>query len=177
MRSRDRMLAAMETGIQGNFPIVIPYEGIFLRDHWEEVTNRPWWAFHDPNLSTWLEVEGDLLEKVEMDWISCGLCPSKGWREGHRIEGEGSRVFLVGSDGVREEVRREPRGGSHIPVEKEPVIESMGDVDRCIRPLDGNDLLRDGHLDFAKAVVDRFGSEKFGPRQLLWIQGDDAESS
>jgi len=42
-----------------------------------------------------------------------------------------------------------------------PIIESLSDVDECVHVIDGDSLIRDGRLDFAKAVLKRFGSEKF----------------
>jgi len=162
MGSRENMLKAMECGLCGGFPVVIPYVGIFLRDHWEEATGQPWWAYHDPDLTAWLRVEEDLLDRLDMDWVSCGLCPPKEWRESHRIEGQGHRVFVVSSSGNREEeVRRDPIGGSHITIEKEPLIESIGDIDGRIGSLDKQDLIQSGMLDYVKMVVNRFGSEKF----------------
>ncbi|MEM2884554.1 MAG: uroporphyrinogen decarboxylase family protein, partial [Thermoproteota archaeon] len=159
---KEKMLKAMECGLEGGFPVVIPYVGIFLRDHWEEATDQPWWAFHDPNLDAWIKVEEDLLERLDMDWVSCGLCPPREWRESHKIEVDGNRVFIVDSSGkAREEIRRDPVGGSHIAIEKEPSIVSVEDVDSRIAPLDKKDLVRSGMLDYAKMVANRFGSEKF----------------
>jgi len=155
------MLMAMGNGLSGDFPVVIPYVGIFLRDHWEETTGQPWWTFHSPDLTAWLKVEEDLLERLDMDWISCEFCPPREWRASHRIE-NGERVFMVGSsDNRKEEVRREPIGGSHITIEQEPLIESMEDIDRHIGSLDKDDLIQSGRLDYIKMVVNRFGSKKF----------------
>lgn len=156
------MLKAIGCGLGGNFPVVIPYVGIFLRDHWEEATGQPWWTYHDPDLTGWLKVEEGLLERLDMDWVNCGLCPPKEWREDHRIESRGRRAFVVGPSGKRErEVRRDPIGGSHIAIEKEPSIESIEDIDRRIGSLDKQDLIQSGMLDYVKMVVDKFGSKKF----------------
>jgi len=162
MGSKENMLKAMEEGLLGNFPVVIPYVGIFLRDHWEEATDQPWWAFHDPNLEAWIKVEEDLLKRLDMDWVTCSFCPTREWRENHRIECWENRVFILDTkSGVRQEIRRDPIGGSHIMIEKEPSIESMEDIDTQIPPLYKKDLIRSGTLDYTKLVVNRFGSEKF----------------
>ena len=156
------MLKAIGCGLNGNFPVVIPYVGIFLRDHWEEATGQPWWAYRDPDLTAWLKVEEDLLDRLDMDWVECGLCPPREWREGHRIEGRGRRAFMVGPSGKGEgEVRRDPMGGSHIAIEREPLIESIEDIDGRIGSLDKRDLIQSGMLDYVKMAVDRFGTKKF----------------
>jgi len=156
------MLKAIGCGLDRDFPVVIPYVGIFLRDHWEEATGQPWWAYHDPDLTARLKVEEDLLGKLDMDWVECGFCPPREWREGHRIEGRGGRAFMVGPLGKREgEVRRDQIGGSHIAIEREPLIESIEDIDGRIGSVDKQNLIRSGMLDYVKMVVNRFGSKKF----------------
>jgi len=162
MGSRENVLKAMGCGLSEDFPVVIPYVGIFLRDHWEGVTDQPWWAYDDPDLAAWLKVEEDLLDKLDMDWVNCGFCPPREWRESHRIEGRGNRAFVVGSSGNREgEVQRDPIGGSHITIEKEPIIESIEDIDKYIGSLDEQDLIQSGRLDYVKMIVNKFGMKKF----------------
>ena len=81
MTSREKMFAAMAEGLRGNFPVVIPYVGIFLRDHWDQVTDQPWWTIHAWDIPARLRVEEDLQRKLDLDWVPCGMCPSREWRE------------------------------------------------------------------------------------------------
>jgi len=62
MNGRERLLAALTEGLSRDFPVVIPYLGIFLRDHWDEVTDKPWWSIWD--IEERLEVEEDLEREV-----------------------------------------------------------------------------------------------------------------
>lgn len=152
----------MTSGLRSDFPVVIPYLSILLRDHWDEITDQPWWAIYKFNLLARLKVEEDLQSKLDLDWVHCGMCPSKEWREFHIIEAQGDRVFLVNIlDRKKTELYREPIGGSHIPIEKEPLIKSMEDVDKYINIIDKETLIKSGRLDYAKMVVEKFGSEKF----------------
>ncbi|MGQ9515162.1 MAG: uroporphyrinogen decarboxylase family protein [Thermoproteota archaeon] len=161
MTSKEKMLTAIDKGLGGNFPVVVPYVDIFLRDHWNEVTDQPWWTFHNPDITSWIKVEEDLLKKLDVDWICCGLCPPREWREGHRIEEDKGLVFLVGSDHRKEKLQRDPIGGHHIAIEKEPLIRSMDDIDKYIGYLSKEYLIKSGRLDYVKLVVNKFGYEKF----------------
>ena len=58
MFGKDKILRAMGNGLSGDFPVVIPYMGIFVRDHWEELTDKPWWVMNLLDLDARLEVEG-----------------------------------------------------------------------------------------------------------------------
>ena len=169
MDSKQRMLAALTGGLDADFPVVMPYVGIFLRDHWEEVTSQPWWTFRSPDLHAWLNVEDDLQTKLDMDWVDCQTCPSTSWRTGHRVEASGDSVFLMDSVGrVREELQRQPVGGTNILIGRASLIQSMEDVDRWIGSEDGQwavhdarSLVRSGKLDYVKMVAEKYGSRRF----------------
>jgi len=162
MTSREKIFAAMTDGLRANFPVVIPYVGIFLRDHWDQVTDQPWWTIHAWDIPARLRVEEDLQRKLDLDWVPCGMCPSREWRENHRVETLGDRVFLVDTlNGERKEVRREPISGTHSPLDKEPLIKSLEDVNKQVVVTKEEILTQSGRLDYARAIVERFGSEKF----------------
>ena len=156
------MFAAMTEGLKANFPVVIPYVGIFLRDHWDQVTNQPWWTIHVWDIPARLRVEEDLQRKLDLDWVPCGMCPSREWRENHGVETLGDSVFLMDTlSGERKEIWREPISGTRIPIDKESLIKSLKDVDKQIVITKEEDLTQSGRLDYARTMVENFGSEKF----------------
>jgi len=160
--SRDKIFAAMTDGLKANFPVVIPYVDIFLRDHWDQVTDQLWWTIHAWDISARLRVEEDLQRKLDLDWVPCGMCPSRDWRENHRVETLGDRVFLVDTlSGERKEIWREPISGTHSPIDREPLIKSLEDMDKQVVVTKGGVLTQSGRLDHVRAIVERFGSEKF----------------
>jgi len=162
MNGKDKMLGAMTTGLRSDFPVVIPYVGIFLRDHWDEITDQPWWITYSTDLSAHLKVEEDLLSKLDLDWIQCGMCPPKEWRESHTVKTQGGHVFLTNTlSGEQKEIQRQPVSGAHIPIEKEPLINSVQEADEQIEVAKERALVEKGQLDYVKMVVEKFGSEKF----------------
>jgi len=162
MKSREKMLFAMTNGLKNNFPVVIPYPSIFLRDHWNEITDQPWWVIYNLDPYSRLKVEEDFQKKLDLDWVFCGMCPSRKWREKHKIKIQENHVFLVNIlNGEKRELQKESIGGAHIPIGKESVINSMEDVDKYINIVDKETLIQSGIFDYAKMVVEKFGSEKF----------------
>ena len=163
MNGKRKMLSSIANGLHEDFPVVIPYVGIFLRDHWEEVTDRPWWTFYGHDLDAWLKVEEDLQAKLPMDWIECGMCPSAERRSRYRVRGDGGSAVLVDAlSGKAEDViQRPPVGGTHIPIEREPTIRSVEEVDDHVDVIDWRALIRSGMLDYVKMVAEKFGPRKF----------------
>jgi len=156
------MISAMKGGLNHDFPVVICYTGIFLRDHWEEVTSLPWWAPRIPDLSGRLGVEEDLQEKLDLDWVPCGMCPARDWRENHSVRTEGGRVYMVDlTSGTREELKRSPVGGNRIEMLQKPLIESSKDIGKRITVIGEKDFLGSGRLDYVHMLKERFGNEKF----------------
>jgi hypothetical protein len=47
---RARIRAALSPQGTDAFAAVICYEGIFVRDHWEQVTDCPWWYAFSPEI-------------------------------------------------------------------------------------------------------------------------------
>ena len=81
MNSKEKRLSAITTGLKKDFPVVIPYTRIFLRDHWDQVTDQPWWTLDFGNVFDQLKVEEDLQAKLDLDWVECRMCRSREWRK------------------------------------------------------------------------------------------------
>jgi len=50
MTGREKMEAAFSAGGTPEIPALVPYEDIFIRDHWDELTDLPWWYREAPDL-------------------------------------------------------------------------------------------------------------------------------
>lgn len=162
MTGRERMLEALAQGVSDGSPVVIPYVGIFLRDHWGDITGEPWWATQLSDIPALLRVEESLVERLDLDWVECGLSPPKAWRETHVVKGEAGRFFLVDlQTGSRQEIRKPPVGGEKSTWMERSTVRSEEDVYVHV-PVEHHDkLVGDGSLDYLSAVVAKFGSERF----------------
>lgn len=164
MKGKERLFKAMEEGLSKDFPVVIPYTHIFLRDHWEEVTEKPWWITVSWDIPALVEVQASLMDHLNIDWVECQLCPSKQWRDSHTIEveAEGNRVFLKNRlMGSREEIWRPRVGGEKATWVDRILVRSKEDVDHQIRMRRYDELIDEGIFDYAISLVETFGSEKF----------------
>lgn len=178
MSGRKRMFQAITEGVSEEVPVVLPYIGIFLRDHWEEITTKPWWIQNSWDLKSRIRVIKDLEDKTDIDWISCFLCPPLVWRNSHKIKVVNGQAYLVGTyppyQGSIEIIQRPPPGGiQDTPLRSfstdtredaylsKPIIESERDIDKYITVLQADDLIESGMLDYAKETVKQFNPRRF----------------
>jgi len=165
MKAKEKMLAVMTKCLKSDFPLVIEL-GLWMRDptNWKEITDQHWWsAYQGADISASLKVIEDTYRKLDQDWVRCGTCPSKEWRETHRIETKGMRAFLVNTlTGEKTEIDREPLTGHKVTrIDREPLVESLMDINKQVHVIDAESLIRNGRLDYVEMLVEKFGSEKF----------------
>jgi uroporphyrinogen-III decarboxylase len=162
MTSKEKMIEAMTGELTGSFPVVIPYVYIFLRDHWEQVTDEPWWVASSWDIPALIRVQESLLKKLELDWVQSILCPSRRWRASHAMKERDGRFFLKDLfTGGAEEVRRPPVGGDKLSWIDSALVKSKEDVDTYLHIDDHEALVENGNLDWTTALVERFGQERF----------------
>ncbi|MEM3047286.1 MAG: uroporphyrinogen decarboxylase family protein [Candidatus Bathyarchaeia archaeon] len=162
MTGKERMAEAFTRGLTEGFPVVIPYVDIFIRDHWEQVTDEPWWVSRSWDIPALLRVQESLAEKLDLDWVEATLCPPRRWRETHTVKEQGGRFFLQDlATGRSDEIRKPPIGGEKVNWIDKPLVKSREDVDAYIPVQDHGKLIESGSLDYVAALVRRFGEEKF----------------
>ena len=92
MNPRNRIVDALSP--IGSTPVaaVTAYDSIFVRDHWSELSEIPWWYRHSGVVEYETQWVGDYLGKSGLDWIVVHPSPSRDERA--------ARNFEVTSDGV-----------------------------------------------------------------------------
>ena len=50
-------------------PGAICYEGIYVRDHWSELTDAPWWHESSPDVAQQMVWRNDVLAHSTFDWF------------------------------------------------------------------------------------------------------------
>jgi hypothetical protein len=50
MNGKEKIEAAFSKEGTCEIPVVICYEGIFIRDHWDQLTSSPWWYQYETGL-------------------------------------------------------------------------------------------------------------------------------
>lgn len=67
MTGRQRIEDALsEDGVE-EIPVVIPYEGIYIRDHWDQLTSLPWWQRETPSLDLQMVWRREIIGQTGQD--------------------------------------------------------------------------------------------------------------
>jgi uroporphyrinogen-III decarboxylase len=160
MTGRQKLLSVLRGEPCDEFPVVIPYLGIFMRDHWSQVTAVPWWAVRDGNLEANLQAERDLYNALDIDWVTVGAGSSRSWRAKHRVRQEGDRFYLEDTaTGQKGELSAPRIGGGKITFQCS--VRAKEDVDRLVPPIKAENLATDGEHDLPQALIREFGTERF----------------
>jgi len=170
MTGRERIEAAFSPDGTRQIPAVICYEGIYTRDHWDQLTSCPWWYQFSPDVEQQLAWRRDVIAATQQDWFSLPACPGRAERETTFIADGPEGVFRIDKrSGGRTELLRpvvsgwDPRGVSpHIRPERLP--ETLDQVDASIPPpgqFDAERFLAEGRADLAAAMLAEFGKDLF----------------
>ena len=170
MTGREKVSAALSRDGSSETPVVVPYEGIFLRDHWSDVTDQPWWLGYLEDIDVMMRIARDYMRKVDPDWHYGGAAFPRQAREYLRIEKRSKGVFLVNlASGEETELTVPTVGGwspdgmcaSHRPTEPPT---SPDEIDEGIpepEPLDADELRADGSADCVEAFRREFDAFQY----------------
>lgn len=112
MTGREKIETALGPEGSPSFAAVTCYQGIFLRDHWEQATDAPWWVLHDPRPEVAAKPWLDMLRRTDEDWFPVHYGYSRRMREELVIEAAGDQVWLVNRrTGQRQALHRPPISG------------------------------------------------------------------
>ena len=176
MTGRERVLAALSPGGTDETPAVICYEGIYIRDHWDQLTGCPWWYRFSPDPDHQLAWRRDAMAVTPQDWFSLPSCPSLAERQAQVVEERGDEVFLVDHRTGREQrLARPPIGGwdnqrISRPARDVQPPKSAEEVDAAVPAVEAFDaerLAAEGRADLAQALLREFGSERLPIASVL----------
>ncbi len=165
MTGREKIEAALSAQGSPEIAAVIPYEGIFIRDHWSQVTAAPWWSERSADVAQQMAWRRDAIGKVGQDWFNLPLGHSREMRSRMAFEIRGGQVYCVDRQtGDAQALARPEVGGwtAHGGVESlqpEHLPDTPAELDQAI-PLgpepDLAAIRRNGSLDLAEALLGEF---------------------
>lgn len=156
------MEAALSSGGSPEIPVVICYEDIYLRDHWNELTGLPWWHAEAPDVERQLRWREEVLPKIGQDWFLLPSCRPR--RERDRlsvVEREGG-VYLRDAATGRERELEEPEVGGWPRGPRQEALghadppRSAAEVDRRVAEPDARsarEMRSAGETDLADALL------------------------
>ena len=95
MTGRKRIEAALSRGGARDIPAAVCYEGIFIRDHWPQLTTYPWWYRETPDIERQLLWRLEVAEQLGQDWFYLPSFFSRRERRDLAIEVRPEGVFRV----------------------------------------------------------------------------------
>lgn len=95
MTGREKIEAAFSPEGTPEVAAVICYEGIYVRDHWDELTDRPWWDMFSLDIDDQVAWRRDVVERTGMDWLDLPNGASREHRANTRMEGRPDGVYTV----------------------------------------------------------------------------------
>lgn len=168
MTGRQKIEAAFSPQGTPEVAAVICYEGIYIRDHWSQLTDHPWWYQFAPDLERQLAWRRDVIARTGQDWFALpGFLPRQR-RENLDIEERPDGVYRVDKATGAAELLEEPQiGGWTAHGETQSVVpmalaEQTDEIDVVI-PIPPEPNLEaartQGRHDLAAALLDEYGRD------------------
>ena len=92
---RQNIEAALSPDGAPHIPVVICYEGIYVRDHWPQLTAAPWWHERSPEVATQLAWRREVQMHSDYDWFELPGYLSRRDRAALMIEERADGVYRV----------------------------------------------------------------------------------
>jgi len=146
-------------------PVAICYEDIYIRDHWPQLTDCPWWYCDSPDIAHQLAWRRDAIQKTGQDWFRLPLFFSRERRRDLSIDVRSDGVYRVDRATGRAERLEAPRiGGGLIPEGTFASVETAAEIDARIAeppPFDAQAFAASGRADLAEALLAEIGSQLY----------------
>lgn len=179
MTGREKIEAALSPTGTTSFAAVICYEGIYVRDHWDELTGCPWWYQESPELERQLAWRRDAVNRTGQDWFVLPLISPRAERENLAIRILGGQAIRVDRRSGAEELLVRPAIGGWNPLGKvqsvrpeRPALTRRDIAARVPVPRgDPQRLLGRGAGELSQALLVEFGHELYPMRHVsspLW---------
>lgn len=175
MTGREKIEAALSTEGTSQIPAVICYVNIFIRDHWEALTQAPWWHLKEPDIEKQMNWRRDVWEKTGLDWYEIPLdyTYTQAERDHVVIEPQGESIHCIDRRTGRTEVLVRPHW-SHIEAAASAHLnelpQSSRDVDSAFERIEKDQIemsVEDGSDALALKMSEAFGRLQFPVAQMM----------
>ena len=170
MTGREKIEAAFSKQGTNEIAAVMCYEGIYIRDHWKELTTSPWWHINEPDIERQMKWRKDVIEMTGHDWIRLMPFYSKEERRNILIEEKAGVIFFRDKKSGHEIKLEEPAKGGWLAdsltasVHPGQPADSEEEIDRLIpigSPFDKNKFLKEGKADLSREILTEYGANLF----------------
>jgi hypothetical protein len=163
MTGRQKIEAAMSRQGTPEIPAVICYEGIYIRDHWRQLTSHPWWQRVSPDIEQQMAWRRDVIAKTGQDWMYLPRFYPLAERRNLALDVRSDGVYRVNiRTGLAEKLSEPAIGGWTAPGAVESVhpahlATSRAEIDALVgQPGPARPLVEPGERDLAARLLDEF---------------------
>ena len=170
MMGRQKIKAAFSKDGTPEIPAVICYEGIFIRDHWDQLTHYPWWYTQTPDIEHQILWHREIMENIGQDWFRLPEFYSKGERKIFSIEQWTEGVFSIDRRTGKARKLIEPQVGGwsiskHLhSVKPRHLAGTFDELDDAIPvpgDFDKHRFIADGRNELAVKLLGEFGENLY----------------
>ncbi|MCK4283127.1 MAG: hypothetical protein KAX44_02330 [Candidatus Brocadiae bacterium] len=168
MTGKEKMRAAFSEHGTAEIPAVLScYEDIFQRDHWESLTQYPWWYRYEVDIEKQMLWRREAIANTGEDWFRLPFCAPAETRQRQQVVETPEGVFLIDREtGSKRQLRSPPAGDWPEQGYKTPgtLPETPDAIDRMIPISDDGDyayVRTEGRDDLARRLLDEFGDRLF----------------
>ena len=160
MTAAERIESAFSNDGAPEIGVVVPYEDIYVRDRWEDLTSCPWWYRHSPDIEKQIEWWSEVRQFLAIDWFAVPGFYSRDERKHMLIEHRADGPYLVDSIKDQERKIERPivggwnREGAMESARPENPPDTFDEIDRRITvPADPpGEIDLEGRDDLARAL-------------------------
>ncbi len=117
MNGRKKIEAAFSIEGTAAVPVVICYTDIFINDHWEELTNKPWWYKFSPDINQQLLWRKEVASVIDQDWFELPVAYPGNEAKYFSIIKNNKEIFIVDlRNNKKKKLERPSMEGKDIPV-------------------------------------------------------------
>ncbi len=167
---RQKIEAAFSKSGSSEFAAIDFWEYVFVRDHWEQLTDLPWYHQFSPDLETQLAWRREVFACTRQDFVHLEPFYSRHERENLLLDVQPNGVFLLDRASGQSRKLEPPvpggwsRTGQVESVTTPSLPTTPDELDAAVRLLPtGQDrgLAEDGRADLARALVKEHGLHRF----------------
>lgn len=138
MTGRQKIQAAFCREGSPEIAAVIPYDELYVRDRWDDLTSCPWWYLYEPSPDHQMQWRFDIFNKLGQDWFRIPTFYSNDDQANIRFVSKESGVFRSDlRDGSESRIERPTIGGWSAngqveSVRPEQPLDTPEDIDRLL---------------------------------------------
>jgi len=165
MTGKEKIKAAFEKDGTPEFPVVICYEGIFIRDHWSELTSHPWYTVYLPDINKQADCYTEIISKIDQDWFVVYPFYSRQERKTIKVEIHENEILMTDAFRNTKRIRKPSVAGWSVSgqlqsVRVSKIPETITELEKLLpeqaSEFDRKSFLSQGRHELAQSLINRF---------------------